>query len=284
MSITGSRDFARRRLVDAGTARGKLMEAKAAHAAALAKRDDAHARRHLTNAFSRQQADAAVSHTAWNVRKATEADPAHMATVKDTMRAVRKAEASLPPEVRATVRPQKQGKASLGSSPEARAKMAAVKARLPELRAAREARLQRQLTRSETRAVRDREMRYNNASVYRGPVAESQARATRSGNRAWSALKRMVGAKAASAANAASEPLETPRAARSIGPRTRDRRRGNPWDSGSTALGPSPSVTPPTTLSRSSTRRFSKRCRPRWIRQRTPRTRSRPTRKRLASL
>ncbi len=201
MSIASSRDFARRRLIDAGTARAKLAAAKAEHSAALAKRDDVNARRHLTNAFSRQQADAAVSNSAYNVRKAQEVYSGHMATVKATMRDVRKAEASLPPDVRATVRPQKQGKASLGSSPEARAKMAAVKARLPELRAAREQRLRNQLVRSETvRSLRDREFQFNGANTSRGKEVTSHARATKYGNRARTPLTRMVGSQKAASA------------------------------------------------------------------------------------
>lgn len=201
MSIASSRDFARRRLIDAGTARAKLTEAKAEHSAALAKRDDVNARRHLSNAFSRQQADAAVSNSAYNVRKAQEVYSKHMGTVKETMRAVRKAEASLPPDVRATVRPQKQGKTSLGSSPEARAKMAAVKARLPELRAAREQRLRNQLVRSETvRSLRDREFQFNGANTSRGKEVTSHARATKYGNRARTPLTRMIGSQKATSA------------------------------------------------------------------------------------
>jgi hypothetical protein len=194
MSIASSRDFARRRLIDAGTARAKLTEAKAEHSAALAKRDDVNARRHLSNAFSRQQADAAVSNSAYNVRKAQEVYSKHMGTVKETMRAVRKAEASLPPDVRATVRPQKQGKTSLGSSPEARAKMAAVKARLPELRAAKQARMTQKLIRGARVAeLRNNEIQYEGASLHRSKEAASMGRAQRYGNSAIASLKRLVG-------------------------------------------------------------------------------------------
>ncbi len=92
-------------------------------------------------------------------------------------------------------------KAALGSSPEARAKMAAAKARLPELRAAREQRLRNQLVRSETvRSLRDREFQFNGANTSRGKEVTSHARATKYGNRARTPLTRMVGSQKAASA------------------------------------------------------------------------------------
>jgi hypothetical protein len=202
LSIAGMRDMARKRLVDAGTARAKLVSAQAAHAAAVSRRNDVHTNRHLSNAYSRQNAINAVTNAAYHVAEARAAYEGHMRSVKDTMRAVRKAEASLPPEVRAQIRPQKspRGPVSLGSSPEARAKMAAVKARLPELRAAREARLKQAMVRGDTqRALRDAEMQYGPAAKEgRGskPYEQSvkaHAKATRYRNRAMQALKRHTG-------------------------------------------------------------------------------------------
>lgn len=84
--------------------------------------------------------------------------------------------------------------------PKARAKMAAVKARLPELRAAREARLKQAMVRGDTqRGLRDAEMQYGPAAkegrgskTYERSVS-AQARATRSRNRALQSLKRQIG-------------------------------------------------------------------------------------------
>ena len=187
-TIASTRDFARRRLIDAGTARAKLAEAKAAHAKATAAVDAARGK------YERGKAESVASHTSYNVRKAQEVYSGHMATVKETMRDVRKAEASLPPAVRAAVRPQKQGKASLGSSPEARAKMAAAKARLPELRAAKQARMTQKLIRGARVAeLRNNEIQYEGASLHRSKEAASMGRAQRYGNSAIASLKRLVG-------------------------------------------------------------------------------------------
>ena len=193
--IREMRDTARRQMVDVGTARAKMKETAAAHAKAQ------EALANTRGRFNWSRVKAVVNERSYQATKAKEAHTKALGAVKDTLRAVRKAEASLPPDVRATVRPQKQSKASLGSSPEARAKMAAVKARLPELRAAREQRLRNQLVRSETvRSLRDREFQFNGANTSRGKEVTSHARATKYGNRARTPLTRMVGSQKAASA------------------------------------------------------------------------------------
>ena len=193
--IREMRDTARRQMVDVGTARAKMKETTAALAGHRAKLDAARGR------FERDAVHRTMGEYVHQANKAKEAHAKALGAVKGTLRAVRKAEASLPPDVRATVRPQRQAKASLGSSPEARAKMAATKARLPELRAAREQRLKKQLARAETvRNFRDREVQFRGENMYHGKTAESMARASRSGNRAIRALNRMIGTKGTASA------------------------------------------------------------------------------------
>jgi hypothetical protein len=195
VSIASMREMARRSLVDAGTARAKLNAERAQLAKAEAAVGSARGR------YEHGEATKRASMQRYHVQKAAEAYAKHLSAAKDTMRSVRKAEADLPPDVRAQVRPQRQPKSGPMSSPEARAKMAAAKARLPELRAAREQRLKRQLMRAETvRELRDREIRFNGANPYSGKTVESQSRAARSWNRASSTLSRMVGSSAAESA------------------------------------------------------------------------------------
>ena len=194
MSIAGTRDFARRRLVDVGTARAKVKEERALLAKRAAAVNAARGR------YERSKAEQDVNTQRYYVQKAESAHAKAFGEVKDTLRAVRKAEAALPPDVRKQVRPQRQPKSGPMSSPEARAKMAAVKARLPELRAAREARLKQAMVRGDTqRGLRGAEMQYGPAAkegrgskTYERAV-KAQARATGARNRALQALKRQIG-------------------------------------------------------------------------------------------
>lgn len=190
-SLDYSRNYVRKRLVDAGTAHAKLTEARAAHAKATAAVDAARGK------YERGKAEAAASHTGYAVREATAKYAKHIGSAKEELRNIRKAEASLPPDVRAMVRPQKQGKASLVSSPESRAKMAAVKARLPELRAAKIERMKKKILRGEKVAeLRDKEVQWNGAPLHRGKVAESMGRAQSYRNAGIKSLMRLVGSTA----------------------------------------------------------------------------------------
>jgi hypothetical protein len=101
VSIASMREMARRSLVDAGTARAKLNAERAQLAKAEAAVGSARGR------YEHGEATKRASMQRYHVQKAAEAYAKHLSAAKDTMRSVRKAEADLPPDVRAQVRDQR---------------------------------------------------------------------------------------------------------------------------------------------------------------------------------
>ena len=183
--------------MDAGTARAKMVALEREHATRLAAVQDAYRK---GGKRSGQEAERRASYVAMDAAKARDVYKAKRAEAKDDLRQARKIESALPADVRAAVKkkPERLG-GSLGATPAAKARMAAAKARLPELRAARDQRIQRQLMRGETvRQLADTRRRLGAVPNFNAKKNDAmEAKGARARNRAFSTLKRAIGSEKA---------------------------------------------------------------------------------------